>query len=205
MGAAGKALIWAAVLELSAGALFGQSLVETARKEKARREAAKTKTAVVVTNADLSKARKKPALISAAAAAAAAEAAEAEGGEAGPDRPPAAAIAPAPSAVPAPKSEAAEAAEGSISFEKRKAELTSAQEKAQERAELLDLKMRALNQQLYTFNSMSTKDQIQKSIAETYQKLLEARADAVKAKEELTKLLNQAASTRSQPLWIKRP
>ncbi len=201
MGPWGKAIAWAAALWLGAGALSGQSLVEAARKEKARREAAKAKTAVVVTNADLSKARKKPALVSAAARAAA----EAAGEEAVPDDPPTASAAPTPSAVPAPRSEAAEAAESAISFEKRKAELASAQEKAQERAELLDLKMRALNQQLYTFNSMSTKDQIQKSIAETYQKLLEARADATKAKEELAKFLNQTASTRSQPIWIKKP
>lgn len=199
MAPLGKAMVWAAALWLGVGALSGQSLVEAARKEKARREAAKTKTAVVVTNADLSKARKKPALISAAAAA------EAAGEEAVSEDQPPATVVPAPSAVPAPRSEAAEAAESSISFEKRKAELASAQEKAQERAELLDLKMRALNQQLFTFNSMSTKDQIQKSIAETYQKLLEARADAVRAKEELTKFLNQAASTRSLPIWIKLP
>jgi len=201
MAPLGKVVVWAAALWLGVGALSGQSLVEAARKEKARREAAKTKTAVVVTNADLSKARKKPALISAAAAAAAAAEAAGEGGVAD-DQPPASVV-PAPSAVPAPRSESAEAAESSISFEKRKAELASAQEKTQERADLLDLKMRALNQQLYTFNSMSTKDQIQKSIAETYQKLLEARADAVRAKEELTKFLNQAASSRSLPLWIK--
>ena len=57
--------------------------------------------------------------------------------------------------------------------------------------------MRALNQQLTTFNSMTTKDQVRKSIAETYQKLLEARAEAVKAKEALEKFINQAASART--------
>jgi len=187
-----------AALWMAVGTLSGQSLVETARREKARREAAKTTTATVVTNADLSKARKKPAMIPATSAAAAA--AEAAAGEeaAPPDQPP-------PSAVAAARSEGEAASEASISFEQRKAELAQAQEKTQERAELLDLKMRALNQQLYTFNSMSTKDQIQKSIAETYQKLLEARTDAARAKEELTKFLNQAASARGAPLWIKRP
>ena len=194
----GKAAVWMAALWMAVGTLSGQSLVETARREKARREAAKTTTATVVTNADLSKARKKPAMIPATSAAAAA--AEAAAGEeaAPPDQPP-------PSAVAAARSEGEAASEASISFEQRKAELAQAQEKTQERAELLDLKMRALNQQLYTFNSMSTKDQIQKSIAETYQKLLEARTDAARAKEELTKFLNQAASARGAPLWIKRP
>ena len=65
--------------------------------------------------------------------------------------------------------------------------------------------MRALNQQLFTFNSMSTKDQIQKSIAETYQKLQEAQAETVKAKADLEKFINQAASSKAAPLWIKKP
>jgi len=206
MTSLGKAAIWMAAVALTAGSLSGQTLAEAARKEKARRAAAKTKTAVVVTNADLGKARKKPALISTreADAAAAEAAAEAGAGEENAKPEPAKlAATPAPSAVPAPQSEAATAEEESVSYEKRKDELGQAYERARERAELLALKMRALTQQLYTFDNMTTKDQIQKSIAETYKKLLEARADADKAKQDLEKFLNQAATAKSGPIWVK--
>jgi hypothetical protein len=195
-----KAAAWLAAVWLAAGSLLGQDLVETARREKARREASKKATAAVVTNADLMRAKKKPAMATLAAAKAADSGKEASAA----DQPPPSAVA-APSAVPALQSEGEAASESALSFEQKKAELAAAQERAQERAELLDLKMRALNQQLMTFNSMATKDQIQKSIAETYQKLLEARAEAVLAKETLDKFLNQAASARASPLWIKTP
>jgi hypothetical protein len=52
----------AAVLLLAFGVnTSAQSLADAARKEKARREALKTKTTVAVTNADLSKVKKKAA------------------------------------------------------------------------------------------------------------------------------------------------
>jgi hypothetical protein len=52
---------------------------------------------------------------------------------------------------------------------------------------------------------MSTKDQIQKTIAETYQKLQDAQAEAVKAKAKLEEFINQAASSKAPAVWIKRP
>lgn len=195
-----KAAAWLAIGWLAAGSLFGQDLVETARREKARRLAAKKETAVVVTNADLARARKKPAMAMPPAAKAAAGGEEASST----DQAPPSAVA-APSAVPAPQSAVEAASESALNYDQKKADLTTAQDRAQERAELLDLKMRALNQQLTTFNSMTTKDQVRKSIAETYQKLLEARAEAVKAKEALEKFINQEASARTSPLWIKIP
>jgi len=48
--------------------------------------------------------------------------------------------------------------------------------------------MNALWQQFYSHNSMTTKDQIQKSITETYQKFQAAQAEEKKAKDELDKL-----------------
>ncbi|MDD8024950.1 MAG: hypothetical protein PHI34_00430 [Acidobacteriota bacterium] len=195
-----KAAAWLTVVWLAAGSLFGQNLVETARREKARREASKKQTATAVTNADLTRAKKKPAMTTLPAA----KAAAGEEEFSSPDQAPPSAVA-APSAVPAPQSATDAASESAPNFDQKKAELTTAQERAQERAELLDLKMRALNQQMMTFDSMATKDQIQRAIAETYQKLLDARAEAVKAKEALEKFLNQSASAGTSPLWIKTP
>jgi hypothetical protein len=71
--------------------------------------------------------------------------------------------------------------------DEKKAELEDAWNKAKDMVELLNLKMNALGQQFYSHNSMTTKDQIQKSISETYQKLQAAQAEEKKAKDELDK------------------
>ncbi len=194
-----KRVAWLLALIMAAGPAFAQTVTEVAKKEKARRESAK-KGAVVVTNADLSRTKKKAAMVGMVPATP--PAGEEEGPP--PDIAPPSAVA-APSTVPAGKTEAEVAGETSISFEEKKAELAAVHDRARERTELLDLKMRALNQQLFTFNSMSTKDQIQKSIAETYQKLQEAQAEADKAKADLEKFLNQAASSKAPAVWIKKP
>ncbi|MCX6559307.1 MAG: hypothetical protein NTZ26_02210 [Candidatus Aminicenantes bacterium] len=196
-----KATTWLLAVLLAAGSVFGQSMVETAKKEKERREAAKKGTTTVVTNADLGRTKKKAAMVVVREGAPAADAEEriAPG-----DKPRPSAVA-APSAVPDPKAGAEVLSEAAVDFNQKKSELQTANDKAQERAELLDLKMRALNQQFFTFNSMASKDQIQKAIAETYQKLQDAQAEATKAKAALEQFLNQAASAKQAPIWIKKP
>jgi hypothetical protein len=194
-----KRMAWLLALVMAAGPAFAQTMTEVAKKEKERRESAK-KGAVVVTNADLSRTKKKAAMVAVVPE----SPPSGENDAPLPDRAPPSAVA-APNAIAAPKTEAQAAGETSVSFEAKKAELTSINDRARERAELLDLKMRALNQQLFTFNSMSTKDQIQKTIAETYQKLQDAQAEAVKAKAKLEEFINQAASSKAPAVWIKRP
>jgi hypothetical protein len=197
-----KATTWLLAVLLAAGSVFGQSMVETAKKEKERREAAKKGTTTVVTNADLARTKKTAAMVVVRESGTAKT--EGEESVARGDKPRPSAVA-APGAVPAPKAGAEVVSEAALDFNQKKSELQSANDKAQERAELLDLKMRALNQQFFTFNSMSSKDQIQKAIAETYQKLQDAQADAIKTKAALDQFLNQAASAKQAPIWIKKP
>jgi hypothetical protein len=167
-----------AVLLSLAAFLPGQSISEAAKKEKERREALKGKPTVVVTNADLSKTTKKPAV-------AANPAPPAEGENA------AAQDAAASSKEPTTGKDAAAGdlqTEARKKHDEKKAELEDAWNKAKDMVELLNLKMNALWQQFYSHNSMTTKDQIQKSISETYQKLQAAQAEEKKAKDELDKL-----------------
>jgi hypothetical protein len=184
------------------GQTFGQSIVETAKKEKDRREALKGGKIIAVTNTDLLRTKKKPALI-----------------ETQPGAPPlpenaevetetASAL---PTAVPAAASSAvaADSQAGALQSEpvtpsgEQQAELQNRYDRAKERAELLDLKMRSLRQQLFTFNSMSSKDQIQKAIGETYKTLLEAQTEATQAKADLQKALDLAAKNKAPALWIR--
>ncbi len=58
-----KRVIAAAVFLILAGGLYGQSLAELSRREKARRESLKGKQAKVVTNTDLAQVKKRPAIL----------------------------------------------------------------------------------------------------------------------------------------------
>jgi len=168
----------------------GQSLTEAAKKEKERRESLKGKAGVVVTNADLAGTKKKPAV---------ALQTPAEGEK--------------PAAIPAVKSvepSSGEAAppvdlqtEAKKKFDEKKSELEGRLSKAKEMVELLDLKMNALRQQFYSFNSMTSKDQIQKQISETYQKLQAAQTEEKNLKDELDKILAQGLKGPFPPASIK--
>jgi hypothetical protein len=172
-------LVTAGVLLLfvSALGLSGQSLVEIAKKEKERREALKGKTGTTVTNADLVKTKKKPAVTQ-------------PGGEAQPagESAPAEKKAPAalPSGAPSPLDLKAEQARG---FEEGKAEIEGRIKAAQDLISLLKLKMNSLQQQFYNFNNTTNRDQIQRDISDTYLKLQSAQADEAKAKDELNKYI----------------
>ena len=171
-------LLLAAVVAAQASA---QTLTEAAQKEKERRDELKNKAAVVVTNADLSKTKKK-----ASAAGPAAEAAAKPGSDAA-----------------AAANADARQAEIDKKFQEMKADLEDKAAKAKERAELLDLKMRSLQQRFYTFDSMRTKDQVQQEIAQTYQMLQAAGADAVKTKADLDAFLELAARDKAAAVGIK--
>jgi len=168
-----------AVLLFLAAFLPAQNISEAAKKEKERREALKGKPTVVVTNADLSKTVKKPAV----AANPAPPAAEGENA--------AAQDAAASAKEPGTGKDSTAAdlqTEARKKHDEKKADLEDAWNKAKDMVGLLNLKMSALGQQFYSHNSMTSKDQIQKSISETYQKLQAAQAEEKKAKDELDKL-----------------
>jgi hypothetical protein len=174
-----------------------QSLAEAAQKEKERRESLKGKTSVVVTNADLANVKKKPAVaVTASEVETAGEekAALTEGVETISVE-----AQPAGKDVPSPDLQS----EALKKYEEKKAVLEDTWAKAKERVELLNLKMSALSQQFYSFNSMTPKDQIQKAISETFLKLQEAQAGEAKAKEELDKFLALSLKEKLSLSWIK--
>lgn len=182
-------ILAAAVLALVLAQLApGQSLTEAAKKEKERRESLKGKAGVVVTNADLAGIKKKPAVAPQAPAegekpAAAAKPGEPSSGEAAP---------PADLQAAARKK-----------FDEKKSELEGRLSKARELVELLNLKMSALQQQFYSFNSMTAKDQVQKQLSETHQRLQAAQAEEAKVKDELDKVLAQGVKDKFPPAAIK--
>jgi hypothetical protein len=172
----------AAVLLMTFGVFASaQSLADTARKEKERREALKTKPTVTVTNADLSKVKKKAATNDVKAEVPVPNPDETENPEA----------AAKPSAVEASapaQSDTGLAAEARRRAETDRAELQGRWEREKERVEFLNLKMRALGQQFNTFNSMTPKNKIQKELAETNLKLQAAVAEEARLKKDLDKI-----------------
>jgi hypothetical protein len=166
--------------------LFSQSLTEVAKKEKERREKLKGKKAVVITNSDLGKVKRRSALTT--------------------DRAPT----PVSRATPPDKSANIDTAEptgeSSITPPTKKADMpeqlqTSVEEyeanyfKAREYTQLLTIKLRGLWQEYYSMDDMTDRSVIQKQIAET------SRPEAQKA-EAIAKKEMEIARTRVRK---KRP
>jgi hypothetical protein len=208
--------------------LGAQSLAEASKKEKERRAALKGKQ-TVVTNADLNKTKKKPAMTETApakpteetvAGEAEAEAApedeqaqqaqvegeqapaeEAAPGEAQPGETP-------PETVEAPPAETPPAAEAGPAmsqdeFNRRKTELEDAWNKTQEMVELLTMKMNGLWQEFYSLDDMTARETIQKQISETYEKLLKAQSDETKARQELDAFIANSRREGVPDIWIR--
>lgn len=176
-----------------------QSLVEAAKKEKERRESLKGKKIIVVTNVDLVRVKKRPAVDTGILETSAEDqnknATETNTAERPPQQTP-------DSGLNARSAQDLQN-EAQKNYNEIKAELQAKWEKAKELGELLNLKMSALRQQFYSFNSMTPKDQIQKAISETFQKLQAAQAEEAKAKEELEKFLSRRSNENLPPIWIK--
>lgn len=166
---------------LCAGLLSAQSLVDLAKKEKERRAKIKGQKTIQVTNADLGKLNKKPAII----------VPETSSEEESP-LPPAPPVeeAAAEEDQPTPSLPAVETVELSLD------DLKQTWEKAEEYVELLTLKMSALWQEFYHMDDMTPKDTIQKQISETHLKLEKAREDAEKAKKAYELALSQKKAGR---------
>lgn len=170
---------WGAGIVFAVATLLpAQTVTEAAKKEKERRESLKGAQGVVVTNADLSRTKKKPAIIA----------------PAGTEPPPGERSAQAPSVpLPIPQAQVSPdvRAEQARAFEERKSDIEERLKAAQEFVSLLKLKMTALQQQFYNFSNTTSRDQIQREISETYQKLQAASAEEAKIKGELDKHVNK--------------
>jgi hypothetical protein len=187
--------------------LSAQSVTELAKKEKERRAALKGKGGAVVTNADLAKAKKKPAVEVAEP-----EKAAAEGQAAGETTPPATqegtATPPAAKAgageKPAEQVPPAEQpAMSEKDFKARLSELATKAQQAQEMIDLLTLKMNSLWQDFYNLSDVKAREYTQFQISETYDKLTKAEADAAKAKKDLDDFLATAKREGVPAIWIK--
>lgn len=167
--------------------LFPQTLAEIAKKERERRAALKGKRVAVVTNADLAKLKKKPALETPTSPAAPVTEEVIHQGAAPsvpaqPQEQPASALSPAPPDLKA---------------------LQDRWDKAKEYVELLTLKMSALWQQLYSLEDMTAKDAVQQSIAETFIKLQNAQEEETQARQDLEKYLGQQKKDPASSIWIR--
>lgn len=184
--------------------VFPQTLVEIAKKERERRESLKGKKGMVVTNAELAKLKKKPALEIPLAAV------ESETGGSRPQEPPPEPLPETASqagepVLPGPSGEAAGKgpASGLPLNETSLKTLQERWEKAREYVELLTLKMGALWQEFSNAENPGARESIQLAIAETFLKLQNAQEEEEKARQELEKFLGQMKRESTPSLWIK--
>ena len=174
--------------------LLPQSLAELSKKEKERRESLKGKKVIVITNADITKGARKPAL----------------------DTPPPESL---PEAETSPEVTtytlppgSEEGLPPSLSPEELnppppqdefKTELESRWAKAKEYADLLETKMAALWQEFYSMDDMTSRDSIQREISDTFTKLEKAREEEARARDELDQYLASIRKEQAPPLWIR--
>jgi hypothetical protein len=186
--------------------LSAQSVTDLSKKEKARRAGVKNKPAAVITNADLAKLKKKPAVEVAQPEKAAAEGETQATGETTPPStregtvPPQAAPEqkPVEQTPPADQSVMAEK-----DFKARLNELATKAQDAQEMIDLLTLKMNSLWQEFYNLGDVKARDFTQFQISETYDKLTKAEAEAARATKDLDDFLATAKREGVPTIWIK--
>lgn len=181
--------------------LSAQSLAELSKKERERRAAAKGKT-TIVTNDDLGKIKKKPA-VSAGQPAKTGEENLAENPEAAEATTPPA----PPGAEQMPPEEAPPAGQEPVltdqQFNARKTELEDQWNRAQEMVDLLTMKMNGLWQEFYSLDDMTARDRIQQQISENYEKLLKAQQDEAKTREELDAFIANTKREGVPQIWIR--
>jgi hypothetical protein len=186
-------LAFSFLMSLLVSLLFPQTLAEIAKKERERRAKLKGRTTVVVTNADLAKMKKKPALeIPPAPPEPVPESAVEPGAPEAP--PPAAAEPQEPSTTTSPPPES-----GAPSDLKT---LRERWEKAKEYVDLLTLKMSALWQQFYGLVDPGAKEAVQQAIGETFIKLQNAQEEETRVRLELEKFVQQQKAESTPPIWV---
>ena len=161
-----------------AGALYGQSVTELSRREKARREAFKGREARAVTNADLAKVKKLPAVTVSP------EAADNPAPSNAQTQTPAGLSREDMTPTVAPNGPPMYTPEAAASFPVA-GNLESRLKAAHDEVERLTTEMNLLMQQVNNLNTMTPRDVIQQQIDETYQKLVKAQDDEAKLKSEL--------------------
>ena len=187
--------------------LQSQSLAELAKKEKARRAALKGKGATMVTSADLSKVKRRPALESTVQEQLAGETlaeagladVKAQQGE----------TQPAVEAAAGAEKPVAETPPGETpamsekEFQAKQAELVEAAKQKQEMIDLLTLKLNSLYQEFYGLDNMKSREIIQIQISDTYDKLLKAEMDAKKANKDLEDFVAKTKRESVPDIWIR--
>jgi len=176
--------------------LLSQSVTDLAKKEKERRAAVKGKPTSVVTNADLAKVKRKPAVEVAETDKTAADA-QAAGETAAPAQKPA--EQPPPEQQPA----ADQAAISEKDFKARLSELATKAQQAQEMIDLLTLKINSLWQEFYNMSDVKSREYTKFQISETYDKLTKAEAEAIKAKKDIDDFMATAKREGVPAIWIR--
>lgn len=178
---------------LAAAVVNAQSLTELAKKEKERRAAVKGKTTGVVTNSDLAKLKKAPAVGTGEA-------------EAGQVQPAAAGDAKAAAKPGQGQDQNAETQNPGMSEKDFKAKLGDYQDKVnkgQDLVDLLTLKMNALWQDFYSHGDPPSREQIQVQLNETYDKLTKSQADLAKAKNDLDDFKEKSRKDGIPQAWMR--
>jgi hypothetical protein len=155
--------------------LLSQSLTEIAKKERERRASLKGKKVTVVTNADLAKLKKKPAL----------------------EIPPAPAE-PTPQAT-APSTPPPAGDRNPTMLQEHQQRW----DKAKEYVELLTLKMGALWQEFNGLRDAKSKEAVQQAIGETFAKLQTAQEEEARARQEFEKFLGETKKESATTIWFK--
>jgi hypothetical protein len=181
---------------LFSGWLWSQSLAELAKKERERRESLKEKKTVVITNDDLARVKRKPALETGVASVERRESATAESVDQAAPPQPASRVMPVTIDQASPSLFSGGAATEQQGLEEK-------YQKAKEYVELLTLKLNALWQEFYSLDDMTPRDQIQQAIAETFLKLQKAQEDEDKARQELEKYLSRVKKESAPSIWIR--
>jgi len=184
-----KKILAVAVFVILAGSLFGQSVFELSRREKARREGLKGNRARVVTNADLAAVKKTPAIFSPSPDystdqnAQAVVAPESGGGIQPAAENPSEPVVMVPTVI---SDGPALIGEGAVPGPPATEKDLEAQVKAMD--ELIDLltnKITVLLQDANNLNNMVPRDVIMQQVDETNQKLVKAQDDAAKLRAQL--------------------
>jgi hypothetical protein len=172
--------------------LLSQSLMDIAQKERERRASLRGKKVAVITNADLARLKKRPALEI-------------------PPAPPAPTLEERAAAVPPSPAEqkpqeTSPPTASAPAGDRKPATLQELQQrwdKAKEYVELLTLKMGALWQEFNGLRDAQSKEAVQQSIGETFAKLQTAQEEETKARLELEKFVAETKKESTPSIWIK--
>jgi hypothetical protein len=88
-------------------------------------------------------------------------------------------------------------------YRARQAELSKAAQDKQELLDLLTLKMNSLYQEVYSLDSVKSREMLQAQISDTYDKLLKTEIEAKQAAKDLEDFLARTKKDQTPAIWIK--